>query len=108
MSDQVFFVSPAELAAWRDAGDAVIVDVREPHEYEQAHIAGATLLPLSSFDAARIPAADGKHLVFHCRSGVRCGLAAERAVAAGFTERIARLEGGILAWMRDGHAVERG
>lgn len=108
MSDQVSFVSPAEVAAWRAADDAVIVDVREQNEWNQAHIPGAVLMPLSSFDPAKIPDAGGKHLVFHCKSGVRCGMAAEKAIAAGFKGRIARLEGGILGWARAGYDIEQG
>jgi rhodanese-related sulfurtransferase len=108
MSAQISFVSPAQVAEWRDRGDVVIVDVREPNEWSQAHIPGATLLPLSTFDAAKIPDAGGKHLVFHCKSGVRCGMAAEKARGAGFKGDIARMEGGILGWLRAGYEVEEG
>lgn len=108
MSGQVSFVSPAEVNEWRAADNVVIVDVREANEWEQAHIPGATLAPLSSFDAAQIPDAGKKNLVFHCRSGVRCGAAAEKAVAQGFTGKIARMEGGILGWMRAGFETEQG
>jgi len=106
--DQVFFASPGDINDWRAADDVVIVDVRERNEWDQVRIPGATLLPLSAFDAAKIPAAGAKHLVFHCKSGVRCGIAAERAVAAGFKGRIARMQGGILGWLRAGYEVEEG
>ncbi len=105
---QVFFASPADVAAWRAAGDAVILDVREQNEWDQVHIPGAVLMPLSAFDAAKIPDAGGKHLVFHCKSGVRCGMAAQKALAAGFQGRIARLQGGILGWLQSGYEVEEG
>ncbi len=105
---QVFFVSPAQVAEWRSAGAAVIVDVREQNEWDQVHIPGAVLIPLSAFDAAKIPAADGKHLVFHCKSGVRCGMAAQRALASGFKGEIARMQGGILGWLQSGYEVEEG
>jgi rhodanese-related sulfurtransferase len=106
--DQVFFASPGDINDWRAANDAVIVDVREPNEWDQVRIPGAVLLPLSAFDVAKIPDAGGKHLVFHCKSGVRCGIAAERAVAAGFKGRIARMQGGLLNWLRSGYEVEEG
>lgn len=106
--DQVSFASPSDVAAWREAGDAVIVDVREQNEWDMGHIPGATLMPLSTFDPARIPDAGGKHLVFHCKSGVRCGMAAEKAVAAGFKGKIARMEGGIIGWARSGYEIEEG
>jgi rhodanese-related sulfurtransferase len=105
---QVSFASPADVAAWRAADDAVIVDVREQNEWDQVHIPGAILMPLSTFDSAKIPDAGGKHLVFHCKSGVRCGVAAQKAIAGGFQGRIARLQGGILGWLQSGYEVEEG
>jgi len=104
--DQVFYVSVAQINDWRDNDEAVIVDVREPDEWDQAHIPGALLMPLSTFDAAQIPDPHGKHLVFHCRSGRRCGLAAEKAVAAGYKGVIKRMEGGFLAWSAAGYESE--
>lgn len=107
-TDQVFFVTPREISAWRDSDAAVIVDVREENEWHEAHIPGAILMPLSTFDPARIPDPKGIHLVFHCRSGRRCGLAAEKAVAAGYTGVIKRMEGGFLAWSAAGFDSEPG
>ena len=72
--DQVFYVSPAQINEWRAKNEAVIVDVREDDEWNEAHIPGAILMPLSTFDPSKIPDPHGKHLVFHCRSGRRCGL----------------------------------
>ena len=97
-ANQVFYVTPAQISEWRDADNAVLVDVREQNEWDEAHIPGAILMPLSTFDPAQIPDPQGKHLVFHCRSGRRCGLAAEKAVAAGYKCVIKRMEGGFLAW----------
>ena len=107
-SDQVFYVSPEQINTWRDAGEAVIVDVREQAEWNEAHIPGAILLPLSTFAVEQIPDPQGKHLVFHCRSGRRCGLAAEIAVASGYTGVIKRMEGGFLAWNAAGYESEHG
>jgi len=104
--EQFFYVSPEQINTWRDAGQAVIVDVREQNEWDQAHIPGAILIPLSSFDATKIPDPQGKHLVFHCRSGRRCGLAAEIAVASGYAGVIKRMEGGFLAWDAAGYESE--
>lgn len=106
--DQVYYVSPEQIANWRDAGQAVIVDVREDHEWRDGHIPGAVLMPLSTFDPAQIPDPNGKHLVFHCRSGRRCGMAAEKAVAAGYKGTIKRMEGGFLAWTAAGYDSEPG
>src|ERR1700756_826017 len=106
--DQVFYVSAAEINDWRNNGNAVIIDVREPDEWEQAHIPGAILIPLSEFRSADVPDPGGKHLVFHCRSGRRCGLAAEIAVREGYKGVIKRMEGGFIAWDAAGFASESG
>lgn len=106
--DQVFYVSPSDINGWRDADNVVIVDVREDNEWQEAHIPGAILMPLSTFDPAKIPDPHGKHLVFHCRSGRRCGMAAEKAVAAGYSGTIKRMEGGFLAWDTAGFDREPG
>ncbi len=106
--NQVFYVTVDQINQWRDQDAAVIVDVREENEWDEAHIPGAILMPLSTFDPARIPDPHGKHRVFHCRSGRRCGLAAEKAVAAGYTGVIKRMEGGFLAWNAAGFDSEPG
>jgi rhodanese-related sulfurtransferase len=107
-ADQVFYVSPAQINEWRDADDAVLVDVREENEWQEAHIPGAILMPLSTFDPTQIPDPQGKHLVFHCRSGRRCGMAAEIAVNSGYTGVIKRMQGGFLAWEASGFESEAG
>ena len=104
--EQVFYVSPAQIKEWRDLGEALIIDVREPDEWEQAHIPGAILIPLSEFKSADVPDPGGKHLVFHCRSGRRCGLAAEIAVREGYKGVIKRMVGGFLAWAAAGYPTE--
>ena len=85
-----------------------LIDVREKDEYEHAHIPGAILMPLSTFDPTAIPDQEDKHLVFHCRSGRRCGMAAEKALHAGYTGTIKRMEGGFLAWDAAGFDSEPG
>ena len=106
--DQVFYVSPDQINTWRENGEAVIVDVREPEEWDQAHISDAILLPLSQFNVSQIPDPGTKHLVFHCRSGRRCGMAAEIAVAGGYKGVIKRMEGGFIAWEAMGFDSESG
>lgn len=101
--DQVYYVSPEQIRQWMQAGEATIVDVRETDEWDQAHIPGATLVPLSTFDIADVPDPGSNHLVFHCRSGRRCGLAAAKALQQGYTGVIKRMEGGFLAWDAAGY-----
>ncbi|WP_247895130.1 rhodanese-like domain-containing protein [Azospirillum brasilense] len=107
MSGQIKTVDAATVMGWLKDGSAVIVDVREPQEHRAGHIPGATLVPLSQFDPASVPDATGKHLVFHCHSGRRCGPASARMAAGGYTGDIHRLNGGMAAWMAASGPVER-
>ncbi len=107
---EILMVDAATVAGWLADGSAVLVDVREPHEVAQARIAGSINVALSAFDAAAATApvegAPTLKLVFQCLSGRRCGVAAERLVAAGFDGTVYRLEGGLKAWHEAGLALD--
>jgi rhodanese-related sulfurtransferase len=83
----------------------LLVDVREPNETVLESFPGAVLVPLSSFDPARIPDPQGREVVFACRSGKRSVTASQAAQAAGLPYD-AHLAGGILAWKAAGHPTE--
>ncbi len=100
-------VSAVDLVQWLKDGSAVVVDVREAQEHQAGHIPGAVLVPLSSFNPAKVPDSTGKHLVFHCQMGRRCGPASDMMAASGFSGEIYRLDGGFNAWVQAGGAVKR-
>lgn len=102
------FIDPATLASWLQEGRIALYDVREDDEFAQARIAGSTLVPLSRFDPEAIVAANGERIVLHCRSGRRCGMAAEQLRAAGDRRDLYRLQGGIIAWAQAGLPMEPG
>ena len=83
------------------ANQIIVIDVRTPQEFMFEHIAGALLMPLSFFDAEKLPGQSDKRIVFHCGSGVRSERVARAALTAGIT-RIAHLEGGLAAWKAAG------
>lgn len=101
-------VDAATLKRWLDAGEAMLVDVREPAEYDSERIVGATLLPLSGFSKAALPPHAGKKLVFHCRKGGRSGSACQKLLSEDTDLEIYNLEGGIDAWGAAGLPVARG
>lgn len=108
-NDRIQIIDAATVRRWWEEGSIVLVDVREPDEHAAERIEGAVNLPLSSFDPASVPVPpEGKRLVIHCRSGVRCGTASERLASAGWTGDIHRLQGGILGWKACGGPTRTG
>jgi len=78
-------------------GSLVIVDVREPFEYEIARIENSKLIPLAEL-AARLEELDpGKEIVAICHTGTRSAHAVQLLQSAGFS-RASNLKGGIDAW----------
>jgi len=97
-------LAPTDVAQVLRTGRVLLVDVREPLEYQQERIAGALLYPLSTFDNAALPRGDFPRVVFHCGSGKRSLAAAEKRVAAG-SHGVAHMAGGIQAWKDAGLPV---
>jgi molybdopterin/thiamine biosynthesis adenylyltransferase/rhodanese-related sulfurtransferase len=89
-----------------DAGEAVVLDTREPHEYTEAHIRGSELVPPAEVSARidELAPDTGQRVVLYCRSGNRSGKAAEELAGLGYTN-LAHLGGGILAWQEQGLPV---
>jgi rhodanese-related sulfurtransferase len=105
---QIEKVSPQAAAAEAAAGTAVLVDVREPVEWEH-HIAGAVQVPRGLLEFVADPAS-AKHrpeldpagrMIVYCRSGARAALACATLKMMGF-ENVANLEGGFGAWQEAG------
>jgi len=97
-------LDPAEIALLLHAGKLLLIDVREPEEYAIERSSGALLYPLSTFDAATLPDDGPRRVVFHCGSGKRSLVAAERRLAAG-QPHSAHMGGGIAAWKAAGLPV---
>ncbi len=102
-------VSPREVQAWSRAGDVLIVDVREPDEHRRERIAGATLVPLSRFEASALGPAvkPGQRIVLHCRGGARSADAARRCAALAQSGiEVLSMRGGLEAWKQEQLPVE--
>jgi len=101
-------IDPATLRKWQEADKAVIVDVREPAEYDAEHIEGAALVPLGRLRRAALPDHSGRKLVVMCRVGGRGQAACQRLRAEmSPQETIYHLEGGLVAWKGAGFPVAR-
>ena len=90
----------SELKAKMDAGeDFLLVDVREPAEYEIVQVPGSVLIPkgeiLNGSALAGLP--QDRQIVLYCKSGVRSAEALAALKAAGLTNSV-HVQGGVLAW----------
>ncbi|MCZ6904096.1 MAG: molybdopterin-synthase adenylyltransferase MoeB [Acidobacteria bacterium] len=75
----------------------VLIDVREPHEYQICKIPGSKLIPLGEVARRMHELNSADEIVVHCRSGQRSAEAVEFLMKAGFG-KIHNLKGGVLAW----------
>jgi len=96
-------ITPLELKHKQDAGDDfLLVDVREPHEFEIVRIPGSVLIPkdriLSGEAFAELP--QDKQIVLHCKSGARSAEALAALHKAGFRDAV-HVGGGVLSWARE-------
>lgn len=99
-------ITPHDLKSRLDRGECYLVDVREPVEHAEEHIAGARLIPLGELEKQINELPADEPLIVMCRSGKRGGQAMEKLRSQGFTN-VQNLEGGILAWKEAGHPVGR-
>jgi len=102
-------VTPDQVKAAMDKGEgAVILDVREPEEYEAGHLPGAILIPLEVLKSKiRKQVPDTSTTVYaYCRGGGRSAMATWRLQRLGFTN-VSSMAGGYLAWVEAGYPVER-
>ena len=79
----------------------MLIDVREPHEYESGHLVGAVLMPLAQLEASIGSIERDATPVFICATGARSLRACAIAGRAGFA-RPANLDGGMRAWNLSG------
>jgi rhodanese-related sulfurtransferase len=100
-------ITPTE--AVKLGSDTLFLDVRTPAEFQEVHIGGAILHPLSDLDPTKVQALlEGKTGgVIVCRSGGRARQACEKLLATGVSN-IRVLEGGVSAWSSSGFPVVRG
>jgi len=90
-------IDPVEVKARIDRGDNfVLIDVREPHEYQICSIPTAKLIPLGQLPQHLDGLDRDIEIVAHCKSGIRSAKAVDLMRKSGFRAR--NMKGGILAW----------
>ena len=91
-------IEVTEVKEKLDRGDAfVLIDVREPHEYQICNIPAARLIPLGEVGKRLGELDPDADIVIHCKSGMRSARACGILKAAGF-KHVRNMKGGILAW----------
>jgi sulfur-carrier protein adenylyltransferase/sulfurtransferase len=78
----------------------VLVDVREPFEWDICHIEGAKLIPLGQLPSRMSELDSADEIVLQCKSGGRSAKALRMLQEAGFS-KLHNLEGGITAWAEE-------
>jgi rhodanese-related sulfurtransferase len=104
-------VPPAAVSEELAAGELLLVDIREPVEWEQ-HIAGALQVPRGLIEFVADPASPRhnadleptRRVIVYCASGARGALATRTLQNMGF-EHVANLDGGLKAWIAAGLPV---
>jgi sulfur-carrier protein adenylyltransferase/sulfurtransferase len=93
-----FDISPEELKARLSSGaPPMLVDVREPMEYQINRLPGSILIPLGALPESLGELDGTRDLVVYCHHGIRSERAVEFLRSAGFRAR--NLKGGITAWI---------
>ncbi len=97
-------ITPVELKSLLANGNCCLVDVREPVEHSEAHVAGARLIPLGQLEQ-RVAEIDRTcPVVVMCQGGKRGAEAQAKLAKLGLTD-VRNLDGGILAWQSAGLPV---
>jgi hydroxyacylglutathione hydrolase len=90
-----------------EATRPLIIDVREPDEWQGGHIAGATHIPLGQLSAHLSEIPQDRDVVLVCHSGMRSEAATAMLQQAHYTHAM-NMIGGMVAWMRSRLPVTRG
>jgi hydroxyacylglutathione hydrolase len=107
-SEEVAQISVHDLATWREEqADLVVLDVREPFEWDDGHIAGALHLPMREAVTRRgeVPAARPKAVL--CAGGLRSSTVISVLKRAGAQGPWYNVSGGMTAWQKAGYPVVR-
>ena len=101
-------IDPITAHEWLENNEAIVIDVREPHEYQESHIPGAHLIPLATITKAHLPnITQNKKIIIHCKFGKRGSSACEKLLSENNALDIYNLDGGITAWENAGFKTQK-
>ena len=90
----------------QELDDVYVLDVREQIEYDEKHIPGVTLLPMSEIQSRLDEVPKDKEVIITCRTGNRSGQVTQFLAQNGY-DNVHNMQGGIVAWEEAGFPVER-
>jgi rhodanese-related sulfurtransferase len=100
-------ISPLELSEKLKVGKhPMVLDVRQPDEFAQMHIAGAKLIPLNELRRQMKDLPASREIVCVCASGSRSSSAAKLLAEAGYN--VINMQGGMHAWRQAKLPVQKG
>lgn len=91
------------LEAEQNNNSVDFINVCEPAEYKEKHIAGVRSVPLGTLESHLDEFKNKQTIYIHCRSGKRGAQAVEKLTSSGVTAELVNVEGGLLAWDEAGH-----
>jgi rhodanese-related sulfurtransferase len=103
-ADPAHELTPAQVKEALDKDDVVLIDVREPYEWQAGRIPGATHIELERLAARAEEVPTDRPIVFQCRLGVRSAMAMQAFRASGWDAY--HLGGGIERWVNEGLPLE--
>ena len=96
--------TPAEVQQALEAGEAVVIDVREPHEWDAGRLEGTRHLPLDQVSGEAATIDRERPVVFLCHSGVRSLMAAQAFRGSGYDAW--SMAGGLVRWQDEGRPLD--
>jgi rhodanese-related sulfurtransferase len=97
-------ITPQEAARRMDTGELMLVDVREPYEWEAGHVPGSLHVEMESLGERLAEIPEDRPVAFLCLGGGRSGLVAGTLKARGYEAY--NIEGGFRAWFTAGLPTE--
>jgi len=104
---EIIGVDAKTAHSWVEAGEALLIDVREEEELSEVRLSGAVHLPMSAFDPNSVPTDSGKKLVFICAQGMRSLQVGQHMLDQGLLDEAYNLSEGLSAWVQAGLPCER-
>lgn len=110
---QQLFGSPVPTISAEQAREKIdsnqshlVLDVRQPHEFQAGHISGAKLIPLGELQGRMKQLSKDRPIIAVCHSGSRSVHATRMLLDAGYD--VENLRGGMIAWNASGFPTKKG